>query len=184
MAKKVKKLSEGNTHWRNMFPQDYLGSHNLKPEEELVVKIIKVGKEDVPRAKKRKGEADKENLPILYFEGKMPKMVLNKTNAKTIGKLYTPYTDKWIGKYIQIFAAKVDAFGEKGVDALRVRDSVPDNTDESVDVSKELKAMRALTTLRDLQAYFVALPGPMKANSEIISLKNELKVSLSQHEGN
>lgn len=175
--KKVKKLSENNTHWRNMFPQDYLGSHNLKPDEELVVKIIKVGKEDVPRAKKKKGEAATENLPILYFDGKMPKMVLNKTNAKTIGRLYTPYTDKWIGKYIQIFAANVDAFGEK-VDALRVRDTVPDSTDDQADVSKNLKAMREIKTKRALGAYYLALPGDLKANREIFALKEELKASL------
>lgn len=176
--KTIKKLTEGNTHWKNLFPQDYLGSHNLLPDEELTVKIIKIGKEDVPRAKKRRGEPDKENLPILFFEGKVPKMVLNKTNGKTIERLYGPYTDKWIGKFIQIFATNVNAFGEE-VSALRVRDIVPADTETKVSVSKELAAMRKVTTLRDLRAYFLALPSTMQAHPELIALKEELKVSLT-----
>ena len=180
--KKPKKKTEGNTHWKNLFPYEYLGSHNLLPDEELVVKIIKIGEEEVGRKVRKKGEKDKEILPVVYFEGDVPKMVLNKTNAAIIGKLYSPYTDQWIGKYIQIFSAEVNAFGEK-VTALRVRDSVP-TIETKVDVSKQIAVMRALTTLRDLQAYFKALPPAIMGNPDVIAVKDELKASLSQHEGN
>ncbi len=181
--KRIKKPTEGNTHWKNLFPQDYLGSHNLLPDEELVVKITSIGKEDVPRKKKTKGEKDKENLPILFFEGKVPKMVLKKTNGKTIEKLYGPYTDKWIGKTVQIFATNVNAFGEE-VSALRVRDFVPEDTENKLDVSKKLKEMKALKTLGDLQAYFTTLPKDIMRNPEVVALKDELKASLSEHAGN
>jgi hypothetical protein len=176
MAKKIKKPSETNTHWKNLFEYDYLGSHNLLPGEELVCKITKIGKEEVAKKARKKGEADKEILPILYFEGKVPKMVLNKTNATTISKLYSPYTDRWIGKTVQIFATEVNAFGEK-VSALRIRDFVPDDTD-TVDVSAEIAAMNEVKTLKELQAYFVALPNDKKGHPEVVKLKDQLKTTL------
>ena len=176
--KKIKKPSENNTHWKNLFEYDFLGSHNLLPDEELVVKIIKIAKEDLHRPTKKKGEADTENLPVLIFDGKVPKMVLNKTNAKTIEKLYGPYTDKWVGKSIQIFATNVSAFGSE-VSALRIRDFVPDDADSKLDVSKQLEQMRKQKDLRALQAYFTALPKEIMRHPEVIALKDELKASLA-----
>jgi hypothetical protein len=176
MAKKIKKPSEGNTHWKNLFDYEFLGSHNLMPGEELVCKIVRIDKEEIAHKVKRKGENDKELLPVLFFDSKVPKMVLNKTNAATIAKLYSPYTDRWIGKSIQIFATDVSAFGDK-VSALRVRDFVPDDTD-TADVAAELAHMRSLKSLTELQAYFVALPGDKKTHPSVIELKNELKAKL------
>ncbi|CCD89873.1 protein of unknown function [Bradyrhizobium sp. ORS 285] len=175
--KKPKKKTEGNTHWKNLFEYEYLGSHNLMPDEELVGEISKIVEEEIGRKVRKKGEKDKEILPVIYFkEAAVPKMVLNKTNAATISKLYGPYTDKWIGKRIQIFSAEVNAFGEK-VTALRVRDSIPADT-APAPVTNELKQMRACKTLRDLQAYFVALPNEKKAHPDILALKEELKTTL------
>jgi hypothetical protein len=47
-------------------------------------------------------------------------LVLNKTNADTIGDLYGRNTDHWTGKQILLFTAPVDYQGKK-VQAIRVR---------------------------------------------------------------
>jgi hypothetical protein len=57
---------------------------------------------------------------ILYFKGQEKGLVLNKTNANTIAKLYGADTDDWIGKEIVLFDVPVDFRGET-VQAIRVR---------------------------------------------------------------
>lgn len=57
---------------------------------------------------------------ILYFKGQEKGLVLNKTNANTIAKLYGDDTDGWIGKEIVLFDVPVDFRGET-VQAIRVR---------------------------------------------------------------
>lgn len=47
-------------------------------------------------------------------------LVLNKTNADTIGGLYGVNTDGWVGKPIMLFTMPVDYQGKK-VNAIRVR---------------------------------------------------------------
>ena len=48
------------------------------------------------------------------------KLVLNKTNAKTIAKLLGNETDGWKGKAITVYPTTCKAFGET-VDCIRVR---------------------------------------------------------------
>lgn len=57
---------------------------------------------------------------ILYFESQEKGMVLNKTNASNIAKLYGDDTDEWSGQEIVLFEAMVDFKGET-VPAIRVR---------------------------------------------------------------
>jgi hypothetical protein len=47
-------------------------------------------------------------------------LVLNKTNADTIGDLYGKNTDNWVGKPVMLFTMPVDYQGKK-VNAIRVR---------------------------------------------------------------
>lgn len=56
---------------------------------------------------------------ILSFQGKEKKMVVNKTNAQTIAKLYGDDTDAWIGKAIKLLSREVEFQGDV-VLALRV----------------------------------------------------------------
>ena len=65
-----------------------------------------------------------EECLVAHLQGQKP-FILNKTNAKTIATILgTPYIEDWIGKQIQLYVAKVKAFGQT-VDALRVRDFPP-----------------------------------------------------------
>ncbi len=63
---------------------------------------------------------EKENRPVLSFNGTEKTLVLNKTNANTITTLYGRETDNWIGKDIDLYAAQVEFQGQIGP-ALRVR---------------------------------------------------------------
>jgi hypothetical protein len=52
-------------------------------------------------------------------------MILNKTNQKTMEKLFaSPYIEDWAGKKMILYVAKVKAFGDT-VDALRVKTTAP-----------------------------------------------------------
>jgi hypothetical protein len=91
------------------FPSKYLKSADLKGAA-VKVKIRDVQVEQIGGDRKL----------IMYFAGKEKGMVLNKTNARTIGDVYGEDTDAWIDQPIEVFAMKVD-FQGRMVDGLRVR---------------------------------------------------------------
>lgn len=64
----------------------------------------------------------KEDKLVLYFAESAKGMILNKTNAKRIAKLFTGETDEWKGKVVELYTEPVKAFGETH-NALRVRES-------------------------------------------------------------
>lgn len=112
---------------RLLFPTLYLAAPDLRGEDvTLTIRELRV---DTLESK-----GDKEDRPVLYFEetreraqktGKKEKrLVLNKTNAKTIGGLYGFEAEAWEGRRITLYTATTDAFGET-VDCIRVRPTVP-----------------------------------------------------------
>jgi hypothetical protein len=104
------------THWKKLTNPNYVGAHDLLPNQELTLTIDSVSKEIV------KGSDGKEEQCIVAkIKGAKKPMILNKTNCKIIARvLDTPYIEEWSGKSIIIYSAKVKAFGEM-VDALRVK---------------------------------------------------------------
>lgn len=116
------------THWKKLTNPNYLGSYSLEPGQDLTVEIVRVQKELVTGA-----GGEKEECIVATLNGQKP-MILNKTNCKTIEKIYgTPYIEEWSGKKITLYAEKVKAFGEV-VEALRIRKNVdirPELTPES-----------------------------------------------------
>lgn len=66
------------------------------------------------------GESGTAEKQILYFVESKKGMVLNKTNAKRIAKLFGPETNDWKGKVIELYTESVKAFGEIH-NAIRVR---------------------------------------------------------------
>lgn len=65
------------------------------------------------------GRGGQQTKPCLHFKESAKKMVLNKTNAKTLAGELGPETDDWIGARVTIAAPVVDAFG-KSARSLRV----------------------------------------------------------------
>lgn len=107
---------EKKTHWKQLINPDYLGAYSLQPGEVLTLTISKVAKEAV------KGTGGKkQECMVVHFVEKQKPMILNRTNAKTISKVYgTPHIEDWAGKKIRIYSEVVDAFGEQ-VEALRIK---------------------------------------------------------------
>ena len=114
-------MEEKLTHWKKLANPDYLGAYALQPGEELIVTIKDFKQDNVVGT-----GGTKELKTIVTFCENVKPMVLNRTNAKTITKLFgTPYMEQWKGKKIQIFVESgIRAFGEI-VDGIRVRPFLP-----------------------------------------------------------
>lgn len=108
------------THWKKLSNPNYLGAYDFEQGEKRVVKIKSVAQELV------KGVDGKdEQCIVAQLENSKP-IILNKTNCKTITKLFqTPHIEEWGGRKITLIVAKVRAFGET-VDALRVEAKAPE----------------------------------------------------------
>lgn len=108
------------THWKKLTNPDYIGAYFLNPGEDLIVQIDRVEHAVITGADGKKDEAN-----IAHLVGHKP-FILNSTNQKSIEKaLKSPYIEDWAGKYIQLYSARVKAFGDT-VDALRVRLTAPE----------------------------------------------------------
>lgn len=100
------------------FPSKYLKSSDLKGQEVRVI-MGRVEREEIGQDKKL----------VLYFKGKEKGMVLNKTNANTIGDFYGDDSDDWYDQPLILFAIRTEYQG-KPVDGLRCRiPTAKDNRD-------------------------------------------------------
>lgn len=100
------------------FPSKYLKSSDLKGQE-IRVTMGRVEREEIGSDKKL----------VLYFKGKEKGMVLNKTNANTIGDFYGDDSDDWYEQPLILFAIRTEYQG-KPVDGLRCRiPTAKDNRD-------------------------------------------------------
>lgn len=91
------------------FPSQYLKASDLGGRE------IRVTMANVEREK-----IGTDNKLVLYFKGKQKGLVLNKTNAGTIGDAYGDDTEHWYDQPLILFSVKTDYQG-KVVDATRCR---------------------------------------------------------------
>lgn len=115
---------ENKTHWKKLTNPNYLGAYAFQPGEEKVVTITEVKREAV------KNEKGTEECTVAYFAEDVKPLILNKTNAKMIAKVWgTPYIEDWAGCRIKLKVKKVSAFGEM-TDAVRVASERP--TDEII----------------------------------------------------
>ena len=64
--------------------------------------------------------SDKEQKPVLYFNGAQKGLVLNKTNANVIADAYGDETGGWEGKSVEVYPTRVEFRGQL-VDGIRVR---------------------------------------------------------------
>ena len=102
-----------------MFPTDYLAAAEFRGKD-VTLTIKSVSMEDLPIA----GRSDKERRPVVRFEETPKKLVLNKTNAKSIAKLHGPQTSDWCGERVTLYPTTTK-FGSEVVECVRVRDSKP-----------------------------------------------------------
>jgi hypothetical protein len=153
------------THWKNLFENKtmLLGSHNLNEGEELVGQISSVSIESI---KNQNGKD--EHVPVIQFNN-APPMVLNITNTKTIAGLYGDLYDHWVGKFIQIYATKVKAFGSVTT-ALRIRAVVPTDPNELGQYQQQLDSCKDMEQLKQC---YMAMPNNIK--SALSSYKDQVK---------
>lgn len=101
--------------YRLMFPNDYLGAHEFMGKD-VTKRIKSVAMEDL-----RVQGGKKERRPVVTFSDAKKKLVLNKTNAKTVAKLYGPDTKGWIGNPVTMYPTTC-MLGRETVDCIRIRD--------------------------------------------------------------
>ena len=91
---------------------------------------------------------DQEQKVIVAFVGKQKKLVANKTNCKTIAKLYGDDTDGWLGKTITLSPREVEFQGEM-VWAIRVSLKAPGAPGQATaPIGTPVPAMPARTSSR------------------------------------
>jgi len=98
------------------FPSRYLQTATVKVKP-IVATISDVEMELVGQG------ADQKRKPVLYFEGDIKPMVLNRTNFETLADAFGD-SDGWPGHKIKIYAARTQ-FGGKSMDGIRVEPIVP-----------------------------------------------------------
>lgn len=97
------------------FPSEFLRAADLQGRQVRAV---------IDHVELREVGNDGEHKPVLFFTGKDKGLVLNKTNATTIGDAYGDDTDDWTGQPVVLFEAMVSYQG-KTVKATRVRVPTP-----------------------------------------------------------
>jgi len=126
------------THWKQLVNPDYLGAYSLPEGKDITIKIKQVVREIV------KGINGKsEECTVAHIEGNKP-LILNRTNCKTIAKIYgTPFIEDWSGKSITIYAAVTKLKGDD-VECLRIRELAIDKPKLNTDNDQFNKAKQAI----------------------------------------
>jgi hypothetical protein len=93
------------------FPSPFLKAADLN-NRTIKLKMDKVIFEEIGQEKDKK--------PVLYFADTKKGMVLNKTNATTIGAVHGQEFEGWTGKEIELFSQMVPFQGQN-VPSIRVR---------------------------------------------------------------
>ena len=89
------------THWKTQFNYDYLGAYSLPDGKDIILTIRETKKEQVVGA-----SGKKEECFVAYFFENVKPMILNRTNCKTLTKIFkNPNFESWINKQIQSPAA-------------------------------------------------------------------------------
>lgn len=161
------------THFKKLQNPDYIGAYALEPGKDLILTIKSCGLEMITGNGGKKEEA----MVIHFKEAGTKPMICNVTNAKMIAKVHsTPYIEQWSGKRIQLYASRVSAFGET-VDALRIRDFVPQSGE--INVSPAIDQINNCSTLDELKQVFSGLPKEVAGHPDVIALKDSTKLKLS-----
>ena len=109
------------TTLHDLFPGRYLTGEDLTGQDVIVI-IRRLEVEEMGRLDK-KGETTQK--PVLYFNGVNKGLVLNKTNALTIAKMYGDVIEKWYGQPVALYPKQEHAFGSNWT-VIRIRPRRPE----------------------------------------------------------
>jgi hypothetical protein len=107
-----------------LFPGNYLRGVDLLERGERVVTMTAVKLEKLAR----KGTSKVKHTGVLTIAESDRRVVLCRTNADTIARLYGKDTAEWVGKQITIYYDPEVMFGSEKVGGIRVRPRVPPAT--------------------------------------------------------
>ena len=158
------------THWKQNFDYKYTGAYELKPGETKTLTIKSIQREEVQAT-----TGEKQVLPVIYTVGNGKPMVLNKTNCKTLEKLFgTPFLEQWVGKTFIVESKKVKAWGE-WVEALRVKNCITISVTPE-EIQSAIKTICECKTLDELKKVYLALSKEIQAATA--KTKDEIKTRL------
>lgn len=129
------------THWRRLVNTKYLGAYSLPANKDLTVTIRSVNNELVEGDKGRK-----DQCIVAQIIGNKP-LILNKTNCKTIEKMYGPEIENWAGKQITLYESTT-RMGSETVGCLRIRALTPNLQPVKEPLSAE-RFEKAMQQVRD-----------------------------------
>jgi hypothetical protein len=171
-------MEQHKTHWKKLTNPDYIGAYALEPGQELILTIETVVREVVTGT-----DGKKEECTVAHFHENVKPMILNATNSKTIQKIYkTPYIEDWVGRKIQIFATPVRV-GKETVDALRIRPSVPQQTNVSTkctDCAAEIQPAGKLTAQQVAQYTYQRYGKPLCSDCATAEIQPAGKLTAQQ----
>jgi hypothetical protein len=123
-------------HYRSLIPSKYLAAADLDGQQvEVVIENIQI--EEVGM--------DKDECPVMYFEGVKKGLCLNVTNLETIAEWHGEQAEEWVGKTITLYATKTD-FKGKRVPCIRVVEKLPDKKTTFKKASQSGDAKESLTS--------------------------------------
>jgi len=108
-------------HFKKYFPTGFIDESDLPKDANVTISAVAVEKLTRPGG-------DQEDKVVMAFEGKNKKLVLNKTNAIRVAKLYGNNTEDWIGKAITLYFDPSVKFGRATVGGVRIRETKPKGT--------------------------------------------------------
>lgn len=94
----------------DLYPSKWLKASDLKGQSYRMT-IQNVTIEDI---------GDKDRKPVMWLKGAAKGIVLNRTNADSVGLVHGRDTDAWTGKEVEIYVQGV-AFQGQTVPAIRMR---------------------------------------------------------------
>ena len=166
-------MSNEKTHWKKEFNYDYMGSYSLPDGKDIILTIRETKRETVTGT-----NGKKEDCFVCYFKESDKPMILNRTNCKTISKIYcTPFIEDWPGYRVILGIDNVSAFGES-VEALRIRNIKPQPV-QAVDYSLQIKMLRECKTIADLQTVYTGFTADQKIAT--LTVKDQMKNELSKN---
>lgn len=111
--------------YRRMYDDsDLLYAYDLDENDgEVTLQIEAVSADELIGDKGRKSKK-----PHVKFVGRKKRLALNKTNGKTVKRLYGKETNDWVGKWVTLYATTTEFDGEQR-DCIRIRPERPERSD-------------------------------------------------------
>ena len=160
------------TTLNDLFPSPYLTAQDVKHQPTVTIKSF-----TKKTMKNNKGE--EEVKPVVFFNEFDKGMVLNKTNANMIAKLYGSTLEEWVGERVQLRSVAVEAFGETQ-DAIRVVDQKPVGDRQTIlDRYSKLFEKAQDLGIEGIDNYKIPANMP---EQEIVDLGKELKAKVQAAE--